>query len=213
MNTKLICGFLSVALAVSCSKGGGAKSQEQYETVQEGSAAGVTSTIHGPGETLPPITGTNADTTTAFALDANGLPTTTTTNLTPNTMAGTLPSQQPVPMTTPVPGARPAMMPPPNPVPGQQPQPVTPEPVRPAPQPQPPVTQPPEMAPPTDTAEPEDPPATDTSTTTQPPPTQTAPPPAEKKPPAEEKPPTDTSGTQEPEPPPPPPPVARLLGS
>lgn len=44
-------------------------SQQQYETVQEGSASGVTSTIHGPGETIPPMTGTNADTTSAFTIN------------------------------------------------------------------------------------------------------------------------------------------------
>jgi hypothetical protein len=43
--------------------------QKAYETVQEGSAAGVTSSIQGPGEALPPLTGTNADTTTAFSID------------------------------------------------------------------------------------------------------------------------------------------------
>jgi hypothetical protein len=63
MNTKLMYGLLLVALSVSCGGRDSARSQQQYETVEEGSAAGVTSTIHGPGETLPPITGTNADTT------------------------------------------------------------------------------------------------------------------------------------------------------
>jgi hypothetical protein len=49
----------------------GGSQQAQYPTVQEGSANGVTSTINGPGETLPPITGTNADTTTNLALNPN----------------------------------------------------------------------------------------------------------------------------------------------
>lgn len=74
MNGKLIYVLVLSALAAGCggdsAKGAG---QQQYETVQEGSASGVATSIAGPGETLPPLTGTNADTTTAFALDPNAV--------------------------------------------------------------------------------------------------------------------------------------------
>src|ERR1044072_5194395 len=46
------------------------RKDQQYDGVEEGQAAGVTSTINTPGDTpgvvTPPITGTGADTTTAF---------------------------------------------------------------------------------------------------------------------------------------------------
>jgi hypothetical protein len=74
MKNRLIYPMVLVLFAGACGGRGGAQGAaagQQYETVQEGSAAGVTSTIHGPGETLPPITGTNADTTTDFALNPN----------------------------------------------------------------------------------------------------------------------------------------------
>lgn len=96
MKNKLIYPVvLMVVFAVACGGDEGRKSASQaaYETVQEGSASGVTSTIHGPGETLPPITGTNADTTTAFTLDPNAVP---PAGGTPATIAGTLPSSAPV---------------------------------------------------------------------------------------------------------------------
>jgi hypothetical protein len=71
MRNKLIYALATVLVSSACSRGDRAvrADQAQYETVQEGSASGVTSTIAGPGETLPPITGTNADTTTAFTLN------------------------------------------------------------------------------------------------------------------------------------------------
>jgi hypothetical protein len=73
MKTKLIFSLLLVPVLAACGGKSGARNaaQQNYETVEEGSASGVTSTILGPGETLPPITGTNADTTTAFALNPN----------------------------------------------------------------------------------------------------------------------------------------------
>src|SRR5688572_26821865 len=76
MKSKLIFSLVLVLTVAACGGRKGARGavQQQYETVEEGSASGVTSTIHGPGETLPPITGTNADTTTAFALNTNALP-------------------------------------------------------------------------------------------------------------------------------------------
>src|SRR3954463_11171648 len=50
------------------------RDQKQYEVVQEGSASGVTSTINAPGETKPPVTETNVDTTTAFTIPTNPNP-------------------------------------------------------------------------------------------------------------------------------------------
>ncbi len=188
MKSKLI--YPMVALAVLATACGGRSSarnaaQQQYETVQEGSAAGVTSTIHGPGETLPPITGTNADTTTAFTLNPAALP----PNTAPQVGTGTTPppmmSSAPPSSAPAAPARRPVTQP------SQQAQPAPAQPVEPQP------TEPP----PTDTAN-TTAPSTDTSTTTQPP--------AAEKPKEEPPPPpsTDTSATQqeEEEPPPPPPP-------
>src|SRR5438445_2361232 len=50
------------------------RTQQDYQTVQEGSASGVTSTINAPGETTPPLTNTNVDTTTNFTLPTNPAP-------------------------------------------------------------------------------------------------------------------------------------------
>lgn len=88
---KLALTGLVVLAAVACGGRDDAKKQDpNYETVQEGQAAGVTSTIHGPGETVPPMTGTNADTTSAFTIN----PALATAPATPpGTLAGTLPSQ------------------------------------------------------------------------------------------------------------------------
>jgi hypothetical protein len=193
MKSKLIFPMVLVLFAGACGGRNGARgtaAQQQYETVEEGSAAGVTSTIHGPGETLPPITGTNADTTTAFALNTGAVPT-------PQASAGGLPPMQaspyePPPMTpASIPSARPvarqASQPP------QQQQQVEPQPAQ--PQPAEPTAGPAENRPETDTA----------TTTATPPQTTTtapAPPPAEEKPPAE-----DNNDEQAEEPPPPPPPA------
>jgi nicotinate-nucleotide--dimethylbenzimidazole phosphoribosyltransferase len=204
MKNKLIYPMVLVAgFGVAC---GGRNSdarnaaQQQYETVQEGSAAGVTSTIQGPGETLPPMTSTNADTTTAFALNPNVAP------------AGTVPQQAqaipayptgdvPPPMmsssptySTPAaaPVRRPAASAPQQAAQPQQPQQPQAQPV-PA-QPAPTQTAEPQPAEPVEAAGPAD---TDTAATAQPePPKKEEPPP----PPAD-----DTSGTQAEEPPPPPP--------
>jgi hypothetical protein len=75
MKNDLILGVAGLALfAAACGGDTRARTgQVQYETVQEGAASGVTTTIHGPGETLPPITGTNADTTSAFTLDPTAI--------------------------------------------------------------------------------------------------------------------------------------------
>jgi hypothetical protein len=50
------------------------RTQQDYQTVQEGSASGVTSTINAPGEPTPPLTNTNVDTTTNFTLPTNPAP-------------------------------------------------------------------------------------------------------------------------------------------
>jgi len=59
--------------------------QQNYDVVQEGSASGVAATI---GEATPPMTATNADTTTTFQLPVGAAATTTAT--TPGTLAGTM---------------------------------------------------------------------------------------------------------------------------
>src|SRR5687768_17962579 len=119
MKNKLIYPLVVVMVAACGGDGDQTARQNQgeYETVQEGSASGVTSTISGPGETLPPITGTNADTTTAFALNPTGLPPATTAQQA-GTMAGTMPAPAPYPAggmspsynPTPAPVSRPAQV-------------------------------------------------------------------------------------------------------
>ncbi len=122
------------------------RDQQEYDVVQEGAGGTVSSTLQVPGEVapLPPLTGTNADTTSAFTL-----PTTTdpTQSGPPGTIAGTFPtgtgggsmpsgsSGSPNPSTRPV--SRPAPTPQPQPVPTQT---REPEPM-PAPEPQPTTTQ------------------------------------------------------------------------
>jgi len=62
-------------LVFGCSRSGKMqRDQKQYDVVQEGSASGVTSTINAPGETKPPLTDTNVDTTTAFTIPTNPNP-------------------------------------------------------------------------------------------------------------------------------------------
>lgn len=111
------------------------RDQQQYEVVQEGAAGGVTGTLQAPGETLPPVmpplTGTSADTTTAFNLPGVSA-TTTTTPAPPGSIAGTLPQD-------------PAYPAPPRP-----------RPVRPRPEPVP-ETPPTATQPPTETAPAEEP--------------------------------------------------------
>jgi len=94
MNPKQFVAILLVLAAASCSRSGKIeRNQQQYDSVQEGSAQGVTSTINGPGETSPPLTtstatGTNVDTTTAFTVPGTA---TTTSTQQPGTIASTLP--------------------------------------------------------------------------------------------------------------------------
>src|SRR5215210_6227604 len=102
MRTNKLIGVVTVAAFLAACGGNSAKrSGHEYEVVQEGSASGVTSTIQGPGETLPPITGTNSDTTTAFTINPNAVPP-ATAPATPGSIAGTLPPPA-MPSATPVP--------------------------------------------------------------------------------------------------------------
>ena len=149
------------------------RDQQEYDVVQEGAGGAVTSTLQAPGEVapplVPPLTGTNADTTTAFTLPTA---TDTTQSGPPGTIAGTFttgtqsdpryqasprpaPAQRP-PVPQPAP---PQPVPPPTQTSEQEPQPPTttqepreeePEPERePVPQPQPePQPAPPPTPPP-----------------------------------------------------------------
>lgn len=193
MKKTLIFPLVLAGVSVIACGGDGARrsgDQKTYETVQEGSAAGVTSTIQGPGESLPPITGTNADTTTAFTINPNAVPPPGAAMPPPGSgsLAGTLPaysspSPYPAPMTSssqPSPPRAPAATPRP---------PVSTQPAQPQPQPV------------------EEAPATETTTTTsqEPPP---APPPATTTTPPQTKPPEPAPPAEpeeEPEEPPPPP--------
>ena len=162
----LIAGFAFAALLAGCGRSGVHQKQHEYEVVQEGSATGVTSTIQGPGETLPPITGTNADTTTAFTINPN-------TASAPPPLPPLVPAYPGAPIPPPMTSATP--IPPPRPRPTQAPPPPAPTQTEPAREPAAP--------PPADTVEPTPPPPPTDTTTTPPaekPPTQTdtvAPPP------------------------------------
>lgn len=167
---------LIVLIAVGLVGCGGGSSrlnrdQQQYDVVEEGSASGVTSTINAPGETTPPITGTNADTTTAFTLPMGGVPTSTGQ---PGTIAGTLPTDTTGGMVYPPGMPRPVAQPRPRPVaqpPVQQQPPMTSAEQQPQSEPQPQPAQPSTQPPP--------PP--ETTTQAPPPPETTTAPPPEKK--------------------------------
>jgi len=189
MTPKQLALLALLAFGLACGRSGKMnRNQDNYDVVNEGTATGVTSTINAPGETPPPLTATNVDTTTAFTLPQ--METATTGTVPPGTIAGSLPTTTAPIYSNNTPPPRP------RPRPAPTPQPVTPEPqpTQPAPQPAP--------QPPTDTATP--PPPTDTSATATDttgtaekkkpvPPTATAPPP----PPTTSAPTTtDTTGTQ-----------------
>jgi hypothetical protein len=191
MTKKVMCTLMFVVLgAAGCGGDDEARRAQKgaYEVVQEGAASGVTSTIQGPGETLPPVTATNVDTTTAFTIDPNAA-----ASAPPpmgGTLAGTLPpaAQAPAypqsaqsPMTS---SAQPRTVYVPSQPPPQRPPMQTTRPEQPA-----------EPAPSTDTAE-ETEPATNT-----PPPTATAPP-TTTAPPPEPKPAEEEEEEEEPPPPP-----------
>lgn len=74
--TQKIASLAAIAfLLFGCSRSGKVqRNQQQYQTVPEGSASGVTSTINAPGETTPPMTNTNVDTTTNLTLPTNPAP-------------------------------------------------------------------------------------------------------------------------------------------
>jgi len=146
--------ILGAALLTSaaCSRSGDTlrRDQQNYEVIQEGSSAsGVSSTISAPGETPPPLpelTGTNADTTTAFNIPNTTMPTAPGQ---PGTIAGTLPQPDSYPRT-----------PRPRPVAPQTTPTTTIE-----PEPQPPAaTDTTSTAPAEDEKPPENPPATTTTT-------------------------------------------------
>jgi hypothetical protein len=92
MKKGLIC-LAAAALLAGCHSRAGTlqrKDQGQYDVVQEGQASGVTSTINAPGETTPPpMTATNADTTSNFTIPQ--VSATSTAPAQPGTIAGTLP--------------------------------------------------------------------------------------------------------------------------
>jgi len=104
MKARIVTVISVALLAAACRNDSKLeRSQKSYEAVQEGSAAGVTSTISGPGETPPPVssapmTGTNADTTTAFTLPATATDSSGSMQQ-PGSLAGTIPSYSPYPQT------------------------------------------------------------------------------------------------------------------
>lgn len=116
MRTKQkpqIVVFLAAAIALAgCGDKFRREKQIETEIVSESSVSGVTSTIVAPGEKAPPLagtaplTGTNADTTTAFTILDSGVPASSTVD--PGSLAGTLPLPgSPDPVTSPPPAPRP----------------------------------------------------------------------------------------------------------
>jgi hypothetical protein len=181
-KSALIIVFVAVVFAIAC-RGEDSKlrrDQQEYDVVQEGAGGAVTSTLQAPGEVapplVPPMTGTNADTTTAFTLPTA---TDTTQSGPPGTIAGTFTTGTP----SSDPGWRPSPRPapaPPTPVPQPQPSPQPTQTSDPAPQPVPPTN------------------TTTTTTTTQEP--------REEEPEPEPQPEPQPPPQPEPQPPPPPPP-------
>ena len=178
MKIQLGMLILGVGLAAACNRGEELRrDQQQYEVVQEGAGGAVTSTIHAPGEIMPPLTNTNADTTSAFTLP--NVTDTTQSPAPPGSLAETFPTEpawspprQPAPRRTPAPQPQPAAPSEPERVPESQPvpereeprpEPVEEEPVpaperdpepQPEPQPPPPPTETQPETAPTDTAAP-----------------------------------------------------------
>jgi len=104
--TQKIATLAAIGLLVfGCSRSGKMqRKQQDYQAVQEGSASGVTSTINAPGETTPPMTNTNVDTTTNLTLPTNPAP------LGNDTAGGSMASGMPA-----VPSGTPGMAPPARP--------------------------------------------------------------------------------------------------
>jgi hypothetical protein len=113
--TQKIATLACTALFVfGCSRSGKVqRNQQQYQTVQEGSASGVTSTINAPGETAPPLTNTNVDTTTNLTLPINPNPLGTTTAA--GSMASAMPPSAPAGTPGVTPAPRPRTLPRPAP--------------------------------------------------------------------------------------------------
>jgi hypothetical protein len=99
MTNRPVAIIVALALAACRRQDRAQRSQPNYEVVQEGSASGVTSTINGPGETTPPTTDTNVDTTTNFTLPNNPNPLGNETD--GSTVAGSPPSNPIDPAGTP----------------------------------------------------------------------------------------------------------------
>ncbi|HEV7572961.1 MAG TPA: hypothetical protein VGQ21_15790 [Thermoanaerobaculia bacterium] len=114
MTQKIATSACIAFLAFGCSRSGKVqRNQQQYQTVQEGSASGVTSTINGPGETAPPLTNTNVDTTTNLTLPINPNPLGNTTAA--GSMASAMPPSAPAGTPGMTPPARPRTSPRPAP--------------------------------------------------------------------------------------------------
>ena len=151
------------------------RDQQQYEVIQEGAGGAVTGTIHGPGETVPPVmpplTGTSADTTSAFTLPSA----TSTSTAPPGSIAGTFTTDPSY--STPSRPRSSAPAPSPQPRPQPDPQPVTPAPApQPIPEPVPTESQPPQDPPPAPQPPPEDEPEPEPQPEPQPPPPPPPPP-------------------------------------
>lgn len=81
MKNSLTIAFVAALAAMGChSKESLNREQQNYQVVQEGSTATGTSTSL---VQTPPITGTNADTTTSFTIGTNGVPQQASTSTAP----------------------------------------------------------------------------------------------------------------------------------
>jgi len=184
-KSRMVVLIAAVIALTGCGDKFRREKQIDAEVVSESSTSGVTSTILAPGEAPPPLagtaplTGTNADTTTAFTILDSGVPPSSTVD--PGSLAGTLP----------LPGSN---------------EPVSRPPVSPTPSPRPPIesTISIERSTPDATATPGPPPA---ATETVTPPGSDSAPPAESAPvqPAPESESKEEEPSSEPVPPPPPP--------
>ena len=90
MRPKQFGAILLIFAAISCGRQQKMqRDQQNYDVVQEGATGTATTTLAAPGETAPPATATNVDTTTAFTLPETA---TTTSTAPPGTIAGSLPT-------------------------------------------------------------------------------------------------------------------------
>lgn len=116
-NPRIVVLIAAVIALLGCGDKFRREKQIDTEVVSESSTSGVTSTILAPGEAPPPLagtaplTGTNADTTTAFTILDSGVPPSSTVDP-GRSLAGTLPlpgSSDPVsgPPVLPTPSPRP----------------------------------------------------------------------------------------------------------